>query len=49
MVVHAPGGARPGGCLPGYEADWPALLDYTALDRDSVAGWARARLEGGAR
>lgn len=49
MVVHAPGGAKPGGCLPGYEADWPALLDYMALDRDSVAGWARARLEGGAR
>jgi glutaconate CoA-transferase subunit A len=49
MVVHAPGGARPGGCLPGYEADWRALLDYTALERDTVAGWARERLEGLAR
>jgi glutaconate CoA-transferase subunit A len=48
-VVHLPGGARPGGCLPGYEADWPALLDYAALERTAVAGWARARLEGLAR
>jgi glutaconate CoA-transferase subunit A len=40
-VVHAPGGAKPGGCLPGYEANWPALLDYTALEREAVAGWAR--------
>ncbi|MDP1585008.1 MAG: CoA-transferase [Bradyrhizobium sp.] len=49
MVVHAPGGARPGACLPCYEADWPTLLDYCALERDAVAGWARARLEGFAR
>ncbi|WP_418319748.1 CoA-transferase [Piscinibacter sakaiensis] len=49
MVVHAPGGAKPGGCLPSYEADWPTLLDYCALERDAVAGWARARLEGLAR
>lgn len=40
MVVHAPGGARPGGCLPGYEADWPALLDYAALEREAVIDWA---------
>jgi glutaconate CoA-transferase subunit A len=44
-VVHAPRGAAPGACLPLYEADWPALLDYTALERPAVAGWARARLE----
>lgn len=40
LVVHAPGGARPGGCLPSYEADWPALLDYAALERDAVRDWA---------
>lgn len=44
-VVHAPRGAAPGACLPCYEADWPALLDYTALERDAVAAWARGRLE----
>lgn len=44
-VVHAPGGARPGGCLPGYEADWPALLDYAALEREAVIDWARRQLE----
>ena len=41
MVIHAPGGARPGACLPGYEANWPALLDYTTLEREDVLGWAR--------
>ncbi|MDO8441090.1 MAG: CoA-transferase [Polaromonas sp.] len=49
MVVHSPGGARPGGCLPGYEADWPALLDYAALEREAVIGWARRQIGEGAR
>ena len=44
-VVRAPRGAAPGACLPCYEADWPALLDYAALERNAVADWARARLE----
>lgn len=44
MVVHSPGGARPGGCLPGYEADWPTLLDYAALEREAVIGWARRQI-----
>ena len=43
-VVRAPRGAAPGACLPCYEADWRALLDHTALERNEVAGW-RARLE----
>lgn len=45
-VVHAPHGAAPGACLPCYEADWPQLLNYTALERDAVAAWARRWIEG---
>ncbi len=40
-VVHLPGGARPGGCLPGYEPDWPALLEYVGLERGAVTEWAK--------
>lgn len=43
-VVHAPRGAAPGACLPCYEADWRALLDYTALERGAVAAWAQQQL-----
>lgn len=44
-VAHAPAGAAPGACLPLYEADWPAMLDYAALAREAVPGWVQARLE----
>ncbi len=43
-VVQVPRGAAPGACVPDYEADWPVLLDYTALDREAVAAWVRQRL-----
>lgn len=40
-VVHIPGGARPGGCLPSYEPDWPKIMDYAGIECGAVSEWVR--------